>query len=60
MALRIPIQMPSTPEIITTLLLLAASAAGAMWLAGKIFRTTMLAYGKRPSLGELMTMIRSH
>ncbi len=59
MALRIPIQMPSFVEIVATMLLLVASTAGAMWLAGKIFRTTMLAYGKRPSLGELMTLIRS-
>jgi ABC-2 type transport system permease protein len=59
MALRIPIQMPSPPELAATLVLLALSAAGAMWLAGKIFRTTMLVYGKRPSLAEFARIVRS-
>ena len=59
MALRIPIQMPPPAELAATMVLLALSAAGAMWLAGKIFRTTMLVYGKRPSLGELVKLMRS-
>jgi ABC-2 type transport system permease protein len=59
MALRIPIQMPPAAELAATLLLLALSAAGAMWLAGKIFRTTMLVYGKRPSPRELLKLMRS-
>jgi len=58
MALRIPIQMPPPLELAATMLLLAVSTAGAMWLAGKIFRTTMLVYGKRPSLVELMKLVR--
>jgi ABC-2 type transport system permease protein len=59
MAMRIPIQMPSVMEIVGTVVVLAASAFGAMWAAGKIFRTTILAYGKRPSLGELIRLVRS-
>jgi ABC-2 type transport system permease protein len=59
MALRIPIEMPPPAELASTMILLAASAAGAMWLAGKIFRTTMLLYGKRPSVGELLKLMRS-
>jgi ABC-2 type transport system permease protein len=59
MALRIPIQMPPPGELAVTMAILAVSAAGAMWLAGKIFRTTMLLYGKRPSPGELLRLIRS-
>jgi len=59
MAMRIPIQMPSTLEIVASLLLLLASAIGAIWLAGKVFRTTILLYGKRPTLRELITILRS-
>lgn len=58
MALRIPVQMPSAFEIVTTLILLGASAAAMVWIAGKIFRTTILMYGKKPSLAELYRIIR--
>jgi ABC-2 type transport system permease protein len=60
MAMRIPIQMPSAGEIISSLLLLALSVLGAMWIAGKVFRATILLYGKRPGLKELVTLIRAH
>ena len=59
MVLRIPIQMPSVLEIILTMAVLAVSGIGGMWLAGKVFRTTMLLYGKRPSLTELVSLVRS-
>jgi ABC-2 type transport system permease protein len=59
MALRIPIQTPPTWEILVSLVLLAGSAAGAMWAAGKIFRIGMLTYGKRPSLSELVRWVRT-
>jgi len=59
MVLRIPIQMPSVLEIILTMAVLAVSGIGGMWLAGKVFRTTMLLYGKRPSLRELVSLVRS-
>lgn len=59
MALRIPIQMPPPLEIGGTMLLLVVSTVGAMWLAGKIFQTAILIYGKRPSLGELARLVRS-
>lgn len=59
MALRIPVHMPDAWEIISSLLLLAASAAGTMWAAGKIFRAAVLAYGKRPSIRELIRFIRA-
>jgi ABC-2 type transport system permease protein len=59
MAMRIAGQMPSVFDIVSTMLVLAASAAGAMWAAGKIFRVTILVVGKRPSLGELIRIIKS-
>jgi ABC-2 type transport system permease protein len=59
MALRIPIQMPPPLEIVAGALLVALSAAGAIWVAGKIFRTTILLVGKRPGIGELIRIIRS-
>jgi ABC-2 type transport system permease protein len=54
MAMRIPINMPSTSEIIISILLLAGSAIIMMWVAGKIFRVAILIYGKRPSLREMV------
>lgn len=58
MVLRIPIQMPATWEIVGTITLLAVSAIGMMWVAGKIFRTAILVYGKRPTLPELIRWLR--
>jgi ABC-2 type transport system permease protein len=59
MAIRIPLQMPPLIEIVTSLLLLTVCAIGAVWVAGKIFRTTILSYGKRPSLIELWKFVKS-
>jgi ABC-2 type transport system permease protein len=59
MALRIPVQMPSSLEIAGTLMVLAVSALGTMWVASKVFRTTILMYGKRPSVKEMYRMLRS-
>jgi len=59
MAMRIPIQMPSVLEIVVTMVLLAASSIGAIWVAGKIFRTTILSYGKRPGIKELWNLLKA-
>jgi ABC-2 type transport system permease protein len=59
MLLRIPIQMPETWEILTTIGLLLVSTLFCMWAAGKIFRIAILVYGKRPSLGELYHWLRT-
>lgn len=53
MAMRIPVQMPSFLELSTTMILLALSAASMIWIAGKIFRTTILMHGKKPGIFEL-------
>lgn len=58
MAVRIPIQLPSIFEIIATIIILIISSVVAIWIAGKIFRTTILSYGKRPSLIELWNLIK--
>jgi len=53
MALRIPIQMPATWEIIATIVLMIGSICGAMVVAGRIFRIAILSTGKSPKLAEI-------
>jgi len=59
MVLRIPIQMPATWEILSTIGILILSSVFMMWAAGKIFRTAILVYGKRPTIPELIRWIRT-
>lgn len=59
MALRIPIQMPASWEIIGTIIILGLSSVAMMWVAAKIFRTGILIYGKRPSIPELIRWIKA-
>ncbi len=59
MAVRIPIQLPSLFEIVLTTIILIISSIVAIWVAGKIFRTTILSYGKRPNLKELWNLIKT-
>jgi ABC-2 type transport system permease protein len=59
MALRIPIQMPSATEIIGSMLVLGLSTVFMMWAAAKIFRTAILAYGKRPSIKEIISLLKA-
>ncbi len=59
MAMRIPINMPSVPEVVGSLLVLTLSACGAIWAAGKIFRTAILSYGKRPGIRELFRLLKA-
>ncbi len=58
MMVRITVQMPPWWEIALSLVLLVAAIAGALWIAGRVFRVGILMYGKRPNLPELMKWIR--
>ncbi|UCE49549.1 MAG: ABC transporter permease [Phycisphaerales bacterium] len=40
-------------EILLSIILLAASVLGGIWVAAKVFRTGILMYGKRPGLREV-------
>ena len=59
MVLRIAVQMPPWWEILATLGVLAVSSLFMMWVAGKIFRTAILVYGKRPTIPELIRWVRA-
>jgi ABC-2 type transport system permease protein len=45
-------------EIVLSITVLFAATIGTMWLAGRIFRTGILMYGKRPSLREVFRWLR--
>ncbi len=45
-------------QIITAIVLMCLSAAGAMWLAGRIFRIGMLRFGQRMNVSEIASAIR--
>jgi ABC-2 type transport system permease protein len=51
--------MPPLWEILTSIGILAVSVLIGMWAAGKIFRTAILAYGKRLTLPELARLLRT-
>jgi ABC-2 type transport system permease protein len=53
MALRLSIQLPEWWEIALSMTLLAASIAGMMWVAARIFRIGILMTGKRASLKDM-------
>jgi ABC-2 type transport system permease protein len=59
MALRIPISMPATWEIIGSIALLLVSIFAAMFAAGRIFRIAILMTGKTPSVGEVFRWIKT-
>jgi ABC-2 type transport system permease protein len=59
MALRIPISMPATWEIIGSIALLLVSIYAAMFAAGRIFRIAILMTGKTPSVREVFRWIKT-
>ncbi|MEO7042486.1 MAG: ABC transporter permease, partial [Gemmatimonadaceae bacterium] len=44
-------------QVVGSLVILAASCLGAVWLAGRIYRVGLLMYGKRPTFAELRRWI---
>jgi ABC-2 type transport system permease protein len=58
MILRMGIFMPAWWEIISTIAILLLSVWFLMVAAGKVFRTAILIYGKRPTLPEIWQWIR--
>jgi len=59
MLARINVLMPPWWEIWLSILLLVAASLCAFWLCGKIFRFALLMHGKRPSLIEIVRMMRA-
>ncbi len=53
MMVRIPYGIPAW-EIILSMVLLVATIFGTIWMAGKIYRTGILMYGKKVSLKEII------
>jgi ABC-2 type transport system permease protein len=58
MIARIVVQMPPLWEILLSMLIMAATIFGLIWVVGKIYRVGVLMYGKRPNLPELIKWIR--
>jgi len=56
---RVNVSEPPLWEVWLGILLLLATAALTMWGAAKVFRATILFHGKRPSLAELVRMVRA-
>jgi ABC-2 type transport system permease protein len=52
MMVRTPFE-PELWQVITSMLVLLATIIGIIWLAGKIYRTGILIYGKKPTYKEL-------
>jgi ABC-2 type transport system permease protein len=57
-----PMRMAATElpvgHVAASLLFLAAAVAGAIWLAGRIYRVGILSTGKRPSMREVVRWVR--
>ncbi len=57
--IRLAIDAMGPLETVAALLVLAASASGALWLAMRLFRAYLLMYGKRPTLKEMARSVVS-
>ncbi|WP_163708820.1 ABC transporter permease [Mangrovibacterium lignilyticum] len=57
MMVRVPFGVP-TWELLLSMATLIASIAGTIWIAGKIYRTGILMYGKKVNLKEIVKWLR--
>ena len=57
--IRLAIDAMGPLETVAALLVLAASAAGALWVAMRLFRAYLLMYGKRPTLKDMARSVVS-
>ncbi len=58
MFFRISVNAAPSSQVLLSIVLLAATIWGLIWVAGRIFRIGILMYGKRPTLPEVMKWIR--
>jgi ABC-2 type transport system permease protein len=58
MMIRTVTKMPPAWEILATMAMMVLATVIVVWAAGKIFRTAILLYGKRPSPREILRWIR--
>jgi ABC-2 type transport system permease protein len=58
MPMRMSITSVSALEITAVLVGLAATVLAVTWIAARIYRVGLLAYGKRPGMGELLRWVR--
>ncbi len=56
---RVNVAEPPLWQVWLSIVLLAATALFTIWGAAKVFRATILFHGKRPSIAELVRMVRA-
>lgn len=59
MMIRLPFEVPVV-DVVLSMVLLIAGFLGTIWLAGRIYRTGILMYGKKVSYRELAKWIKYH
>jgi ABC-2 type transport system permease protein len=58
MLVRVAMNNVGWGELLISMILLAAAFFGSVWVAGKIYRTGILMYGKKASWNELFKWIK--
>ena len=58
MPIRVLIGSPTALEVTGSMLGIAAMTAATLWLSARVYRVTMLMYGKRPTLPEVWRIVR--
>ena len=59
MMMRLPLGEVPWVDVIVSVVVLVLSIPVALWFGGKLFRIGLLIYGKRPSLKEIILILRS-